>query len=423
MVNVFKNIAENIKGIIKKIGPKYITVLLLVLAVGVILIAVRAQSTPGSDFGSGSISTQDPETTPDPDPTPDQTPDPEETPEPEPEETPEPEPDEEDEPAYNGPFNPLTGLPISEDWVDNRPLAIVISNEPLALPANGVSQVDILYEYLAYVGATRMLGIFQEFTDIDRVGSIRSARHNVIQLAESYDALFIHHGRSERARIEFTNSNVTHFDASLDFRDSDRVPGRRMISPHNAVTSSAYFAREISKSIHSNIRIKHNEGYDQELRFTDNATPSSGGIATKAVVRYSSTRTSTLTYSETDNIYHMSMQFNNSQYDLIDANNNLKPEFANVLIIKTRITTVDSGPDRLPDFETVGSGDGYYLHGGRYIEIKWSRSNASRSSPYVYTNLDGTPLEMGRGATFISIVSTSHYSSNNTDLGPNAIFS
>ena len=378
-------------------------ILALVGFICVVLIAVSAiflLSRSNDPEPEPDVVMQTPELTPTPDLTPAPTPtaEPDEPEDDTPEPTPAPTP-------YIGPTNPLSGMPMDEEKTKNRPLAIVISNEPDALPANGVSQVDILYEYVAYIGTTRMLGIFQDFTDVNKVGSIRSARHNVIQLAESYDALFLHHGRSERARIEFLSSNVTHFDATMDYRDSDRIPGRRVASPHNAVTSSAFFERAISRSQYSNVRLLHNDGYDQGMRFTDDATPSGGNVASQVITSYSDTRTSTFVYDSSKNIYHMSMQFGRMNRDLIDANNNSKPEFSNILVIKTRITTIDSGPDRLPDFATVGSGDGYFIHGGRYIEIKWSRSSASRSSPYEYTNLDGTPLEMGRGRTFISIVS------------------
>lgn len=35
---------------------------------------------------------------------------------------------------YDGPWNPLTGEPIGEDWVNRRPVAIMLNNLKEALP-------------------------------------------------------------------------------------------------------------------------------------------------------------------------------------------------------------------------------------------------------------------------------------------------
>ena len=80
-------------------------------------------------------------------------------PEPEPEPTPEPEPVPEPEPSYvpSG-TNPLTGLPMEEEYENNRPIAVMLNNLKIAQPQLGISQADIIYEIPAEGGITRMLG-------------------------------------------------------------------------------------------------------------------------------------------------------------------------------------------------------------------------------------------------------------------------
>jgi len=345
-----------------------------------------------------------------PEPTPGQTPEP----------TPEPTPDPTPEPPYTGPRNPLSGLPIDEELVNNRPFAVVLSNEVNAMPMSGVSRADILYEYPAYSGGdTRMLGIFQDFTDIRRVGAIRSVRHNVVQIAGSYDAILLHGGWSTLGKAELQGGSVTYFNGvegpgtELFFRDRDRVPGRRVDNLHALVTSSERIASRLPRST----RTVHNDNFDQGLIFSDDVTLTGGGVAKDISVRYSARKSSSFTYNEAGNFYHF-RQFNR---DFIDANNNSKPEFANVLIIKTSVTVISGNPDRLMEIVTTGTGDGYFIHGGRYVEIKWSRANMS--SQYVYTHLDGTPLELGRGATFISVVPTRQIVTEGANAGPNVTFS
>ena len=68
--------------------------------------------------------------------------------------TPEPTPT-----PYDGPVSPLSGLPIGEEWVNRRPVAIMLNNLKEALPQMGQSQADIIYEVPAEGGITRMLGV------------------------------------------------------------------------------------------------------------------------------------------------------------------------------------------------------------------------------------------------------------------------
>ena len=51
----------------------------------------------------------------------------------------------------------------------------------------------------------------------------------------------------------------------------------------------------------------------------------------------------------------------------------------------------------------TGSGDGTYFCGGRAVPIRWSK--ADRSSPFVYTLQDGTPLVLGQGKRYVCILS------------------
>lgn len=57
------------------------------------------------------------------------------------------------------------------------------------------------------------------------------------------------------------------------------------------------------------------------------------------------------------------------------------------------------------DVDSVGSGDGYYVSGGKYIPIKWSK--ASEDTPMVLTNTDGSQLLLNCGKTAVNIVSAS----------------
>jgi hypothetical protein len=103
--------------------------------------------------------------------------------EPEPQPEPEPIPESEPEPdpdlfVAEGNVNPLTGLcdGISDEALTRRPVAVMINNMIQALPQWGISQADIIYEMLAEGRITRFLAIFQDYSKIEKLASIRSAR-------------------------------------------------------------------------------------------------------------------------------------------------------------------------------------------------------------------------------------------------------
>ena len=49
-----------------------------------------------------------------------------------------------------------------------------------------------------------------------------------------------------------------------------------------------------------------------------------------------------------------------------------------------------------------GDGDGYYACNGKIIPIKWYHE--ADDAPFVFTHVDGTPLEQGIGNSYIAIV-------------------
>jgi hypothetical protein len=392
-MDFIKQISKRIKNS-KYFGYYLAGFIVLVVGITVIIIAPWQSSAPEP----GTVIA---EPTPTPEPIPTSTPTPEPAPEPEPDIEPEPEPTPEPE---RGMYNPLTGEPTRTDISRNRPIAIVLANTTEALPMNGVSDADILYELPVEGGLTRMLGIFQDFSDVSKAGSIRSIRHYTVQIAESYDAILLASGGSEPALNEVRDRNITYLQegargSTVFVRDRNRIPGRRVDGLHSVVTTNYRLIRWLDDS---DLRLEHDANRENVLKFTDNATPVGGADALQVVVRFSTGKNSTFEYNADSNVYHM-RQFNR---DFIDANDDERVSFTNLLIIKTPVTALSgqyAGAGRR-DMPTTGTGEGYFVHGGKFIEIIWSR--ADKASQFVYTLRDGTELNLGRGNTYIGVVPT-----------------
>jgi len=324
------------------------------------------------------------------------TPPPAPPPEPEP---PEPEPEEyceEPEPEWEGPWHPLTGLPTEEDISHLRPFAIVIDNLRAALPQRGMSQADIIYEVLVEGGITRMLAIFQNPTEASVIGAVRSARLYTVDIAQSYDAIFVFSGGSPQANAAIRNRGITHIvdgggrGARIFFRDRNRR------APHNLMTSGEFISRHLADL---NLRLEHEEGYVRALNFIEDGTPENGEPATDFSVMFGpNSKTTTFIFNEETGLYYLRQY--GSPYN--DGNNNQQIAVTNVLILRMATSGVPGDTEGRLAITTTGTGTGYFVNGGYVIPINWSREN--NSSQFIYTTEDGEPLELGRGRTYVCII-------------------
>ena len=96
-------------------------------------------------------------------------------------------------------INPLTGLACENDMSKIRPVTIMVNNIREALPQIGISEADIVYEIIEEGGITRLLCVYNDYSDIPEIGSVRSARDYFIDIADAHDAIFVHAGASKYA--------------------------------------------------------------------------------------------------------------------------------------------------------------------------------------------------------------------------------
>ena len=105
-------------------------------------------------------------------------------------------------------YSYLTGEPVSETIGKQRPYAIMINNIETSLPQSGVSQAEMIYEAQVESGITRLMAVFQDVDNIEKIGSIRSARHYYIDFANDNDAIYVHYGQSKYALSRIEDDNI-----------------------------------------------------------------------------------------------------------------------------------------------------------------------------------------------------------------------
>ena len=124
-------------------------------------------------------------------------------------------------------------------------------------------------------------------------------------------------------------------------------------------------------------------------------------VAKHVIIPYNTAQFPQYIYDSATRTYKR-YQFNGIEH--IDGATGEQLRFTNIIVIACRHydTYDDKGHINV---DTTGSGEGYYITGGKYTAIKWSKATAD--SQIVMTFSDGSPLKLNCGKTMINIVSTS----------------
>lgn len=297
------------------------------------------------------------------------------------------------------PFNnPLTGEGMDEDISGSRPWAIMINNLDKALPQCGVSQADIVYEVPAEGGVTRMMAIFTDISDVEAIGSMRSIRPYYADIGLSYDAIVVHAGGSEESYSEMSNYSIDHLDGVLGSYASTtfyRDPSRMYYGIEHSLFTSG--EKLIDAAEGEGFSLEHAAGgYDYRLSFSDNAANQCDEKADYVLITFNGYKSTSFTYDADTGLYTAYEYGTN----YVDGNTNENMTFKNIIVLKTSISVIDD-VGRL-SVKLTGSGDGYFICGGKRVDITWQRD--SNNEAFSYYLADGTKLNLGIGTTYIGIM-------------------
>lgn len=286
----------------------------------------------------------------------------------------------------------LTGLWVPKEIGENRPYAIMFNNIKIASPQSGTSEAAILYEALAEGGITRLMGIFEELNE-KRIGSVRSARHYFVSVADEYDAIFVHYGETTYATkkikaLGINNlSGLTGIGETVFYRDSS------IKAPHNAFASKAGI---LEGTKIKGYETKYKEGYESHFTFSDEVIVPQGDDAKKVTLKFSNYASPYFVYDETNKVYKR------FQYDQehIDYNTGKQLEFNNIIVQFVKEWNIDKNGYQTMDLEDA-SGNGYYITNGKKMNITWKKNESTRKMRYY--DESGNELTINTGKTYIAL--------------------
>ena len=298
--------------------------------------------------------------------------------------------------------HPLTGQPIEEP-IPYRPVAVVINNISAAQPLHGIGSADILFEHIAEGGGsiTRMLAVFTDLENAGTIGSVRSARTYLLDLARSVAAPLVHVGQSVHAQRDFDTYGYPHYNQfqypKYFYRDQDRL-NSGYSTEHTMMIRGSDLLQGLQEA-NFDLTLPGEPYFGWQFS-EDAAVP--GNSAREITLQFynPSGKTTTLSYDEVTGMYLGQQQWNSKSAAIIDGNTGEAVPFRNVLILKA-----ETYSDSYHEFATLhGEGEGYFALGGQYVPIRWSRETTYE--PFRLTFEDGTPITLGVGKTYVGVIPT-----------------
>ncbi|MBR1970794.1 MAG: DUF3048 domain-containing protein [Clostridia bacterium] len=277
-----------------------------------------------------------------------------------------------------------------------RPVAVMIDNDgPSSRPQKGLESAYMVYEILIEGGSTRTMAIFKDAPNMDKVGPIRSSRHYFLDFALEHDAIYCHSGWSPKAMNDIPKLNVNNVNGILGDDGKNFYRDNTYDSTwHNlyADLNKIYAYGVEKKGYKGTTNQKHIAYNNEEFDIED------GSNATNITLPYSYRYTVKYTYNPDEKVYtrYIDNEEHMSQTgDVLTAKN--------IIVYNVKNYDLNDGENKgRQEFETVGSGKGYYITNGKASEITWEKAGRTKKTVYKYA--DGTELKLNPGNTYVQIM-------------------
>lgn len=294
--------------------------------------------------------------------------------------------------------NPLTGLGDYEQGYEGKKfIGVVVENSPDARPQWGMSTPDIVMEYEVEGGISRMLWLYANESRIPaKIGPVRSARHDIVELALGYDMLFIHCGGSEMALdLIAARPDLAEIEGMKSFGFFERDNTRNVSSEHTLCLIGDTFRADFAGL---GLNMTADAAKAEPFIFADVNAPRTltGGEATVLEFCYSSNYHYNFNYNGDTSLYECSL---NGEARTDDQG--IRCAYSNVIVLYTDMLDLGDYSGH-QDLQLENGGRGIYANGGNYEEITWSKPTADDMLKLYAA--DGSELILNSGTSYIGFV-------------------
>ncbi len=308
----------------------------------------------------------------------------------------------------------LTGEWKDVDVVERRSMAVMIPNNTPALPQYGISQASIIYEAPVEGRITRLMGIFEDYDDLDKIGPVRSARDYYLYEALAYDSIYVNWGLAVPfvAPVINTNrvDNISQAVYGIDVAASEAF-GRVNRPGYGTEFTGYLFIDGYNDAVK---RLKYKKTYEAHDRFEQAFTFADEGYAATydsypdATEIYPGGKSSNKSgygtnranfqYDEKTRLYYR-YQYGDAQ---IDEYNDEQLAVTNVIFKICHGEIHEPVEKDYLAFEVHGKGDAVIFTNGKVIEGTWKRKDDY--SPNMFYDENGDEIIFNQGKTWICCI-------------------
>jgi hypothetical protein len=322
-----------------------------------------------------------------------------------------------DRPVINGKKQSyLTGEWKNEDVVNRRPMAVMIPNTKAGLPQYGISKASVIFEApMEWLSCTRLMGVFEDYDDLDHIGPLRSARHYFVHEAISLDAIFCNWGLAVQFaaplinsdRVDNISASVLGIDSPSDeafARDEKRKAAGYATEYTGIMTIDGYEAAVARHGYRTNYR----EDFTPTFTFAQDGTVSSYSECNNATriapggfengVGGYGHGLPYFIYDSSDHLYHR-YQFGEPHKDEMNGE---ELTCRNVIFMLTKGNYFDDVSGYL-NFEMTGNAPAYIFTEGKVIPGYWLRGNED-SDPFKFYDSNREEVVLNQGKTWICLI-------------------
>ena len=288
----------------------------------------------------------------------------------------------------------LTNELIDESLKNQRPIAVMVDNESIALPHYGLSQADVVYEMMNSTlngRITRFMVLVKDWENIKQLGSIRSVRPTNILIASEWNAVICHDGGPFYIDEYMADPSVDNFSGTFSRVDNGKsreyteyiLPGDLDKNFENSGVSKEYYEGPHYQFASESNPVDLSSASDAiDANTVDLPFPHNGSY---------------LEYNADDQLYYYS-EYGKAHVD--PGNDNKQLCFKNLLIQSCGYTQYDEHGYLI--FDCVSQGGGYYVTNGKAIPVTWKKEKMT--SPTRYYDAAGNEIKINTGKTYVGFV-------------------
>lgn len=317
----------------------------------------------------------------------------------------------------------LTGKLVPESIGRKKAISVMFNNIQAALPQSGISNAEVVYESMVEGGITRLMGILEDYQDVERIGSVRSCRNYYVYFAREFNTYYLHFGQAVYA-LDLLNLDSTLNLSGLD-SEGETVYYRSddFEAPHNVFTDYDRIQAGID---FKNYPTEYSDEYlstNGHYQFAEDGVRVTldGGEDAAVVVPGYEYNHAHFNYDPETGKYTR-YQYGDVQIDYLTGN---PLKYDNIILQYCPWEKFDE--NGYLNIDVLAGGAGKYITNGKAIDITWKKDSVNYDDPFAnenfgvthYYDANGNEITLNQGKTWVCIILDSY--SDSVAIYPDAV--